>query len=330
MLGSQALEALTGLALTMSIVSLAASTIVEMIAGWLKWRATMLERAVGQLLAGTASDTAAPAAPDLLNTTVVRSLAGPGRRFPSYISRDSFVDAIGELAQGGGEVPAGVRERLGPGANRQESPAQLRATLERHFDETMNRVSGAYKRRTSLALFLVGLFIAAVGNISVYHIARSLWSDTTTRQAVVQAARNVDPNGIDASDLESVGTTVSQLEEVGVPVGWTDQAKADWGRPRSFPLTRVGLIIGWLVTGVLVTLGAPFWFDLLSRLISLRTSGAKPKDSAATDKPAQPSPQTVPDGGPRGAVESLVTVPTESPPAPDPELLIRRAIGAAS
>ncbi len=34
-------------------------------------------------------------------------------------------------------------------------------------------------------------------------------------------------------------------------------------------------ILGWLITAMAVTLGAPFWFDLLSKLISLRGSGSK-------------------------------------------------------
>jgi hypothetical protein len=34
--------------------------------------------------------------------------------------------------------------------------------------------------------------------------------------------------------------------------------------------------IGWLLTIVAVSLGAPFWFDLLQRLINIRGSGTKP------------------------------------------------------
>jgi hypothetical protein len=283
-LGSQALDVLIGVALTMSIVALASSTIVEMIAAGLRWRAKMLEDALLKLVEeGTPKKRSIRARKEdptqLATTTVVKSLAGPGRAFPSYISSAAFVDAVAEVSQDHNAVPRGIERRLQPAANRGQSPANLRATLERHFDEAMERLSGAYKRRAMVWLFAVGVGIAAIGNVSVYHIAQSLWSDTTTRQAVVQAAKNVDPDGIDASDLDSVGATVSQLEDIGVPVGWTERAKADWGKARTFPLTRVGMILGWLLTGVLVTLGAPFWFDLLSRLVALRSSGDKPKST---------------------------------------------------
>ena len=36
-------------------------------------------------------------------------------------------------------------------------------------------------------------------------------------------------------------------------------------------------ILGWLITALAVSLGAPFWFDLLNRLVKLRGTGTKPK-----------------------------------------------------
>jgi len=35
-------------------------------------------------------------------------------------------------------------------------------------------------------------------------------------------------------------------------------------------------ILGWVVTALAVTLGAPFWFDLLKRLVNIRNSGNRP------------------------------------------------------
>ena len=39
-------------------------------------------------------------------------------------------------------------------------------------------------------------------------------------------------------------------------------------------------VVGWLLTGALLMLGAPFWFDLLSRLVSLRNAGKAPPAAA--------------------------------------------------
>ncbi|MGN6339432.1 MAG: hypothetical protein ACTHML_00570 [Ginsengibacter sp.] len=54
--------------------------------------------------------------------------------------------------------------------------------------------------------------------------------------------------------------------------------------------------IGWLFTAFAVTLGAPFWFDLLSKLIKIRGSGTKIDDSDISDSATlnAPSQTTIP------------------------------------
>ena len=40
--------------------------------------------------------------------------------------------------------------------------------------------------------------------------------------------------------------------------------------------------LGFLITAFAISLGAPFWFDLLNKFINLRVSGAKPDDKSST------------------------------------------------
>ena len=35
-------------------------------------------------------------------------------------------------------------------------------------------------------------------------------------------------------------------------------------------------LFGWLLTALAISLGASFWFDLLSKLVKIRTAGPKP------------------------------------------------------
>ncbi len=44
----------------------------------------------------------------------------------------------------------------------------------------------------------------------------------------------------------------------------------------NFKETNRYSILGWLITALALTLGAPFWFDLLNKFMSLRSTGAKP------------------------------------------------------
>jgi hypothetical protein len=41
-------------------------------------------------------------------------------------------------------------------------------------------------------------------------------------------------------------------------------------------------ILGWLITGLAVGLGAPFWFELLNRLVNIRGAGKKPEPQTAS------------------------------------------------
>jgi hypothetical protein len=53
--------------------------------------------------------------------------------------------------------------------------------------------------------------------------------------------------------------------------------------------------LGWLITALAVSLGAPFWFDLLNKVMKLRTAGTKisPADNTAGSNLSAPAPTTL-------------------------------------
>jgi hypothetical protein len=64
-----------------------------------------------------------------------------------------------------------------------------------------------------------------------------------------------------------------------LPVGW-DNGRAG---PRLDSVaalaTYLMFLVGLVVTASSAVFGAPFWFDLLQRLIQIRSTGAKPADA---------------------------------------------------
>ena len=44
--------------------------------------------------------------------------------------------------------------------------------------------------------------------------------------------------------------------------------------------------LGFILTSVALSLGAPFWFDMLSKLVSMRSAGQKPAPGGAVLPPA--------------------------------------------
>jgi hypothetical protein len=152
--------------------------------------------------------------------------------------------------------------------------AAFETSLENWYDEQMAKISGWYKRWSRVALGIVGLVIAGLANIDTLQVAHSLYVDAPLQQAVVAAA----DSGSLCQDMSDPGTRrtcatneLDALQVAGVPIGWPDarlQAWPDW----------VLKVVGMVVTAFAVSFGAPFWFEALSKLGSLRTAGKRPDD----------------------------------------------------
>ncbi len=302
MFGSQALETVIGLLLMFFVIALGASSVVEIVSRVMGKRASDLERAIGAMLAGTdASDEDVQAALGVFRGTAIydAAKAAAGKtlfkkdwKLPSYISAKAFADAINEISdvtQSVEQLPAKVQIRVQTLQREFESDlTNVKAGLEAWFDESMDRLSGAYKRWSTAVLFVIGLVIVVTANASAFHVAEHLWHDPVTREAVADAASKVASEGKGATELKSIAETTDELTALQLPVGWTDADRAAWGsnnwfQPWDWTSTHVAHVVGWLVTALLVMLGAPFWYDMLTKAVALRSSGAKP-DQAPADK----------------------------------------------
>ena len=313
MFGSQALETAIGLAVMFFILATAGSAITESISRLMKKRSSDLETTIKEMLTAPAPDNHESRKDrrtrldssrpffDLFKATSVwqaadaasgRSLGFRRKVGASYLSAKGFADAVHELLADDGTqdgildaVPSLKKRLRALESESRESLTRVKAGLESWFDETMGRAEGAYKRWAALVLFVVGLFLAVVGNASTTDVARNLWQDTATRAAVIEAARNV---GDDPADIQTVADATDKLDSLHLPVGWdaagTDDEKANNGPIDFFMESTPGEAwftgLGWLLTAVLVMLGAPFWFDLLTRLVALRSTGSKPAPAA--------------------------------------------------
>jgi hypothetical protein len=287
MFGSQALETAIGLALVFFVLATLASAIAEGVSRLLRKRASDLEKTIGQMLSGSTrfDDDAKQAVALFKGTVIYRSAsvaAGRAHWFraaagPAYLSARSFADAVDELTDKATQTPIkGLNAQLaGLKADGKGLTLEAKAAMENWYDETMGRLGGAYKRWVTAVLFVVGLALAGSGNVSAFHTAETLWQQPAVRQAALNAAeqaaaKTASPDGL----VEENVRTVQDLAGLGMPVGW--EQGADWGNA-AWTLSHLA---GWLVTALLVMLGAPFWFDVFSRLVSLRTTGAKPPTAA--------------------------------------------------
>lgn len=134
------------------------------------------------------------------------------------------------------------------------------------FDDGMDRVSGWYKRKVQTCMFVIALTVAIALNVDILTFAQSLRQNPELREDIVTLAEQFqgDSEQTDQAVEEALNQFASMPE---LPLGWT---KEDWnpGALWSIP--------GWLLTAMLASLGAPFWFNALGHLLDIRGSGNRP------------------------------------------------------
>jgi hypothetical protein len=151
------------------------------------------------------------------------------------------------------------------------------AAIEDWYNSAMDRVSGWFKRRTHVLLLILGAMFAVAMNVDTIYIVKHLSVDKTAREAFVaeaSAAAKTAPTS--STDFEKSLTT---LEKAGLPIGW------DLYDPTKQCL--IWSILGWLLTAFAVSLGAPFWFDILNKIIVVRST-VKPEEKSGTEAPKEP------------------------------------------
>jgi hypothetical protein len=330
MLGSAMLEVAAGMAFLFILVSVTCTAVREGIESMLKTRAAYLEHGIRELLHDRDGKGLAKEffnhplifslySGDYTPTASSRSVLARGNGLPSYIPARNFASALFDIAtrvRVSGSVgrsvhatqptPRALRAALlrlenepvrqvllaafdGAGGN----VATMRVQLEAWFDSAMDRVSGWYKRSTQWITLVVALLIAVGLNVDSIRIAQFLYLNETARSEVVRVADDLAATS-DAA-VADVDALRRRLTSLSIPVGW------DAPFPPATVGQHVARVVGWLLTALAAMLGAPFWFDVLNRVMVIR----------ATVKPHEKSPEESSED--RQRPERPRSVPTPTP-----------------
>ncbi len=182
--------------------------------------------------------------------------------------------------------------------------AKFKALIENWFDNAMTRAAGWYKRKSQVVVLILAVLVTGATNADTFQIVKSLTLDPSLRTSIALTAQEYarqhqettttrlqkpsDPQPL-TSDIkasnsssaeppmppkttntpqETADQSLTALEQLGIPFGWqTMPKKEEW----------INKIIGLVLTTLAVSLGAPFWFDVLNRLIKIRGSGSVPE-----------------------------------------------------
>lgn len=163
---------------------------------------------------------------------------------------------------------------------------RVRAGIEGWFNSSMDRVAGWYKRRVQQIIFVLGFVVSIAMNADSFAIFNNLVNDRPLRSSIVAAAQNLKDNQPDTAK-QTIQKNVNELLQLGLPIGWNWKSDlnphAKLFNPIAIPefssdhlgssvWVWIIKICGWLVTGFAVSLGAPFWFDMLNKIMVIRST----------------------------------------------------------
>ena len=307
---STILDVIIGLIFVYLLLSILCTAANEWVAALTKRRAITLKRGIGQLLAGQPL-TEKPAADRADGNTLIgafyqhpliRTMFN-GEHPPTYLSPRNFSTAITDIISNAPDGPLAFDDLLAkvnalpPGDVKTSLLALLRHAdndvnnarfaIEGWFNDAMDRVSGWYKRRTQLWTILIALALTLVANADTIQITRKLWTDPVLRTAVVEEAKvraqkprptvsveyenEDDPTNPTVTRNEGNELSGKERELLGQLIGW----HSDWKKNLSW-LTP----LGWLLTVLAISMGAPFWFDMLNKIMNIRFAGKSPDEKA--------------------------------------------------
>lgn len=158
----------------------------------------------------------------------------------------------------------------------EEKVVSFKRKVEHWYDDVMDRTSGWYKRQTQLILFILGLLIAVGFNVDTIQIYQSLSKNPELALKIANEAQAYAGNNptleaqINTEILTILNRDIAAIQSP-LGIGWDFKAVPTYGI--SEWLLK---LVGWLVTAISITLGAPFWFDLLRKLVNVRNAGVKP------------------------------------------------------
>lgn len=230
------------------------------------------------------------------------------RKLPAYITKETFSKVMIDLLRGtdlnaGDAYNTKIQQSLNEGAiqwnpdisicpdtlkylkslwvDAQGDVQKFRDSLEKWFDEMMDRATDLYKKFTQIILLFVGMLIAVSFNVDTVKIVSKLQHNPKLRsQLNLQAAQYTKdhPQGLQSAGQEkelqdSLYAQALRMVGKGGDVAKMNELLAlgyDGGFRKNFDNGMS--ILGWILTALAISLGAPFWFDLLNKIMKLRSA----------------------------------------------------------
>lgn len=315
------LQVVLGIIAILLVLSLFATTLMELINSVFSLRGKFLKKGLTQLLASTGrTDTLEaflnhPRYKQLTSTFLLRE------RPPSYISPHSFssilVNVLTEESRDGdiyGQIKdQPLRELLMEfefSAGQEEEA--FKQKIENWYEEVMDRTSGWFKRNNQLLLIILGLGIAVAFDADTISIFQNLSNDPVAQLELSAMAHEYFVALPDSTSTDSLSLVAYQQELSRLAAVRLDALREPLGLGWYAATNPNGVyewfikLLGWMITALAISLGAPFWFDLLRKVMQISTSGGlSPQYTAPTFIPVPSAPNRSMPGTMNRTIDSI-------------------------
>ncbi|HYV43135.1 MAG TPA: hypothetical protein VEO02_15225 [Thermoanaerobaculia bacterium] len=289
MFGLNILDTAIGLVFVYLLLSLTCTALNEWIAGMLSRRSKTLYEGIKTLLED-------PKKPTLLADFYAHPLVQDlhvADKMPAYVQPKTFslvlLDLLVPSDPGESRTMASVRQAVAnlpaDSTTRKtlsilldqagDSLLKLEQDMEAWFNGAMDRVSGWYKQRTQVIVLTIAALLSIATNADTFAIATALANNSALREVVVTQAKayteTAKTSAAPPANQKTANERIAQLQQLGIPLGWKSlPSQWDW----------LNKLAGLALTAFAVSLGAPFWFDLLNRFMNIRAGGKSPEERA--------------------------------------------------
>ena len=287
------LDTALSLILIILVFSVITYVIQELIAANLQLRGKMLYMAIGKLID----------AKTFFAHAEIASLQKKVSKLPSYIPAANFSLAVMDMVASKSQAPKTnnyfdeVRSGLSVYKDSDGNLIavlknlvdtsydikELQHKLEQWYNNYMDRVSGWYQANTVKTVRVIAVGVTIFFNLNMITMTREIVNNSALRSNMAAMAEGIaehperlpgvhkssdsSQNNYTADQIAAIKKITSDLSATTLPLGWKDHSK------EFNPWT----ILGWLITAGCISMGAPFWFNLLVQLVNLRRAGIKPK-----------------------------------------------------
>ncbi len=207
-----------------------------------------------------------------------------------------YPDPLGNIQEGLKRLPEGhtkesllvlVDKTRREVATIEHQAEAFRRNLEGWFNNAMERVGGWYKRWTQRVLLGLAIFVVVASNADTVMLINRLSNDSVLRASLVAAAQDAAKAHSDQTapnDGQNMQMVLQKAADMKLPIGWSSNPD-DFSHLNSpelslkFASWAFYKLFGLLISVLAVSLGAPFWFDTLSKFVNLRSAGTPPGET---------------------------------------------------